>query len=255
MPLCQRSSSSTAFRRRARELLKLWRLLKNIQCYNRTLVESSLRQLLARISSPALGGILISMGACDALIPLLTLKSSKKQILISLTLSILSILALTGEHFLATATNPIFCSLLHDFLKSKSTEQKLAGRIVCNMFRQMPVGESILIRNDACTELLIMSMRLPFMSTLVFTLKVFEELTYHSENVKILLNKYSSDNELCFLSILMELVISDQEDLQIPTLRVILNCLTFIDDPIIKASVLHHSLHIEDMLVNVSFKL
>lgn len=249
---CGKPRHIQAFRRGFRELLRLYRLIKNIRSYDRALVEASLHQLTARLTSPGIAEVLMDMGVCDTLVPLLTLKSSKKQVLITQSLSILTILSLTGAPFLRVAKNPLFCSLMHDFLKSKATEQKLAGKIICNMFKQLPVGECILTSNDESLRLLVMTLRLPFMSSILAALTVLDELTYHGPNVELLLGRFGVENELCFFGILEEYVMCDQEDIQRMTLQVILNCISFADQGIIRAAVLHHSLHIEGMLLPVS---
>lgn len=233
------------------ELLRLYRLMKNIKSYNRTLVEASLDRIVARLTCPGKAVILMRMGVCDALIPLLTLKSSKKQVLIARSLNMLTVLSLTGSFFLDVAANPLFCSLMHDFLKSKPTEQKLAGKIICNMFKQQPDVEHVLINNEDSLQLLVMTLRIPFMSSVIMALRIFEELTYHGANVEAILSRFGVTHELCFMGTLEDYAMSDQEDIQITSLHIILNCLSFVDQPVVRAAVLHHSLHIEGMLVPV----
>jgi hypothetical protein len=234
------------------DVIYLVRFVRNVRSYDIRVVEISLIILQRKLSVASVATILIPLGLCDALMPLLTLSSRKRKHLVRRAVNILSILALNSASYDAIVKFGPYHSVLASFLKGNSDEKKLAGRLICNMFRQSPHNDEKLMSNTDLQELLIKLLKSSHVGVIHSALSVIDDLTYHGENVRALLVNFGVQNELCLMAAISEFITTDNDELQSVALNILLNCLAFVDsDSLVRAAVLSYSLSIESILIQV----
>ena len=240
--------------RAVQEVVYLVRFVRNVRSYDIRVVEISLRILQRKLSVASIAAILIRLGICDAVMPLLTLSSKKRKQLVCYAMNILSILALNSASFDAITNFGDYNSILASFLKGTRDEKKLAARLICNMFRQSPHNDEKLMSNIYLQELLIKLLKSSYVGVIHAALSVIDDLTYHGDNVRALLNNFGVHNELCLMAAISEFITADNDELQSVALNILLNCLAFVDsDSSVRAAVLSHSLTIESILIQVGY--
>jgi hypothetical protein len=235
------------------DIISLVKLVNCFRIYDQNTIQLSLSRLRRKLNIPSKAVLLLPLGICDVLFPFLTLNSKKNSEIVSLTLHCFSVIALFRQSYEYLVSIDNLCPILLQFLKSHHFEQKLAAQIVVNIFRQSPHNDTKLMQNIELQSLLLFTLRLPFCVSIQETLHVLDDITYHGDNVRALLENFGQDHDLCFLSLLEELLNCDFDDLQLSTLNIFLNCISFADTyPSIRSALLHHTLRLESHLIQVS---
>jgi hypothetical protein len=137
--------------------------------------------------------------------------------------------------------------LIDTFLRGKYKEHRLMSTVVCNMFRQLPAHQTHLLDDSDLVGLLIRCLTSKFASIVIDALMVLDELSYHGENVCLLLRHDA------VLNAVEDYIQSEIPQIQSLAMHVLLNILCFIDTyAFVRGAVLKRSFRLETLMKQVS---
>jgi hypothetical protein len=187
------------------------------------------------------------MGLCERLLPLLALQSSKNQVITQGSLRGLVFLSTDPDFYYFVKQNAETLVLIDTFLRGRRHDQCLMACVVCNMFRQLPAHQTLLLADPSLIELLTKCLTSKYASIVTDALNVLDELSYHGENVGLMLGHDA------LLNVVEDYVQSEIPQVQMPAMHVLLNCLSFIDTySFVRSVLLKRSFRLELILKQVS---